>query len=786
MKRIINLTFLLIISFLLISCDYNFLYSNKETNTTVSTFERRISTSNPVIELNAGEKVYLDYKLNFKLEEGESLTFASSDNEICKVLSTGYLLAKQKGDATVTVSYGDIKLTYYVYVNQEIELVAPTKLKYYLNEEIDLTGAELLFYNNDSTINKSVTITKDMILNFDTSTKGTKDIVIKYLNDEYHFTIEVLEREFEAYLVNDLIFPETITKNEKLEIKVENSNFNLLSSTLDSLYDYEEYKLVLEVVSPNQNKDTLNAFIYQDYKMTKTNTNLNSSLSLEGQVNKKDGYNYKLNFSKTNDKCYMFRYLPKETGTYNYLLKVYINNSTLVDTIDGEFNVLNGSETKGVIKVSSNKRTFEFENGDTYLAVGENVGWYTSKERRYGDYELWLKSLYENDCSYIRVWLSAWGYSLFWDNVKNYDTRLDEAYELDMLFDLLNEYDIYVDLSFFQHGMFSESVNPIWPNTKNTWYVDKYGANPYSKMLSSPGEFFVNAEAIKWTKNYLTYIVSRYGYSENILSYELFNEVDWVESYTKTIGNNWHDTMAKYIKSVDYSGHLVTTSVKGDDFTSDIYSVFNLDSIDYVNVHNYGTKNYLTYIPKKVTTAYTKFNKPIIYQEVGYGGNSGSDQLNKDPNDITLHQEIWAGLMSSTASGMNWWWDSWIEPNNSYSQYKGAGIYKDYLDLSGDLKFAYQNSRITNSNSKITTLGYLFDNKAYLYLFSTDYNVDNYNVNFTSTLKVKNMEKGTYVVKYFNTVTGEITKTENKTTNTLGTLELSISTKNDIAIIIEK
>ena len=127
--------------------------------------------------------------------------------------------------------------------------------------------------------------------------------------------------------------------------------------------------------------------------------------------------------------------------------------------------------------------------------------------------------------------------------------------------------------------MFSAQVNPMWPNKSNTWYITKYGANPYSKHFDNPGDFFYSNYGKKWCKNYLTYIVARYGYADSLLSYELFNEVDWVESYTASDGAEWHDEMAKYIKGIDYRGHMVTTSVKGDDFSSSIYQVPSTHSI---------------------------------------------------------------------------------------------------------------------------------------------------------------------------------------------------------------
>ena len=229
---------------------------------------------------------------------------------------------------------------------------------------------------------------------------------------------------------------------------------------------------------------------------------------------------------------------------------------------------------------------------------------------------------------------------------------------------------------------------------------------------------------------------------------------------------------------------MVTTSVKGDDFSSNIYQVFKLDSIDYVNVHNYGSKNYLNVIPKKAQSSYTQFNKPIMYQEVGYNGNSGSDQYRADPNNITLHQELWAGMMSTGSSGMNWWWESWIEVNNCYSYFSAPARFAKMIDLSGNMTLIYGSSKVSNTKTSLLSIGYSFSNKAYIYVYDKNYNVDNYNVSFSSTMTVK-IDNGTYIVKQYDTNNMNLIKSEEINASN-GSLKVSISGTNDIAVIITK
>ncbi|MCZ0212168.1 hypothetical protein OZK63_43170, partial [Streptomyces sp. UMAF16] len=65
------------------------------------------------------------------------------------------------------------------------------------------------------------------------------------------------------------------------------------------------------------------------------------------------------------------------------------------------------------------------------------------------------------------------------------------------------------------HGQVSTTVNPEWNN------------NPYNIANGGPcnntWDFFSNSTAKNLFKNRMRYIIARYGYSNTIMSWELFN-----------------------------------------------------------------------------------------------------------------------------------------------------------------------------------------------------------------------------------------------------------------------
>ncbi|MDP3130283.1 MAG: cellulase family glycosylhydrolase, partial [Bacillota bacterium] len=361
---------------------------------------------------------------------------------------------------------------------------------------------------------------------------------------------------------------------------------------------------------------------------------------------------------------------------------------------------------------------------------------------------------------------------------------------LDNTIELAAESGIYVQLCILHHGMFSENVNPMWPGSDNTWYTDKYGANPYGEILDNPGQFFTADVAKESFKNQLSYIVARWGYSDHLMAWELFNEVDWIEQYNATSGTAWHREMAEYINDIDPYGHMVTTSVKGDSFLSGVYNVFDLEAIDYVNVHSYGIYNHVTALPTRQKTGVLAFQKPILYAEVGYSGNGGAAQLEVDPANVTLHQELWGGMMGAGAgTGMNWWWESWIHPSDAYHAFQGAAAFGAVMDLTGGTYAILADVGASVSNVACKAIGYRLGDRAYAYVYDQSYNLDNQTVSTKSnvTLTIPGMTPGSYVVRLYDTVTGAILAQSIVVVGAGGSFQTSLSGFSaDIAVAVER
>lgn len=578
--------------------------------------------------------------------------------------------------------------------------------------------------------------------------------------------------------------PVLVTTNpkayEKLEMAITEKESTI--SKNGNPYDYNYFKLIGEFTSPSGKKITVPAFWYQDYMIS---FNPNASVAITGisgnpstDPNEIQGQEL---VTAVGNPHYRLRLTPTESGTWTYEIKSYSNNE-LKETITGKVEIENNTDTyKGVLKVdTTNNRNFVYENGETFIPIGQNNAWYTSSSRKTRDYDVWFSKMNEVGMNTSRVWLATWGFALHWGNkYNNYSSRYTALARLDRVMDLADLYDIEVILTLNNHGQFSTLTNPEWDN--NPWNSKNGG------ICDTPLQFFSKEKARSEYKNELLYIIARYSYCNSLFCWELFNEIDYVDSYSlgQLTIKNWHNEMALFIKENDPYKHMVTTS-----HTNTNGATNSLSSIDFISLHSYSyaNKSIIDKLPDELNVVYDKYNKPVIQAELGINWKSGFETYRDDPNSISLHQGLWAGMMSGAAGGsLNWWWDSQINPNNLYTEFIGAASYAKLMNMSGsDYHNLYMASDVTISNSFMKLLGARFDNRIYGYLYDKSWTYINYSglVNKTNIMITIPLNNGTYKLTFYDTTTGKIISANTITvTNNLVNINVA-KVQYDIAFII--
>ncbi|MCJ7728762.1 MAG: DUF5060 domain-containing protein [Sedimentisphaerales bacterium] len=442
----------------------------------------------------------------------------------------------------------------------------------------------------------------------------------------------------------------TIGRYEKFEVTF------TLSQTYTNPFDPCIIDVNVSFHEPGGNVITIPAFYYRKYVVVGSNPE---------------------SYSSPGPELWKARFAPSKPGTHTFDITIKDSGGTVVVTDANSF-ICQESSRKGFIRVDPNDRAFlRYDNGDTRLNIGQNIGWNTGGVYGWNNY---LKKMHTGGENWVRHWMcsygSDWGTILEWKNGLGYflgagKLAMQTAQRLDKYVEIAEQNDVAIQLCLQHHGQFSNTTNP------------DYNDNPYKASnggpLSSAAQFFTDANAIRMTKNKYRYIVARWGYSPSIFAWELFNEVQFTDGWNSSQASvvNWHNQMAAYIRSIDPFKHPITTSSHGSGFEN----IWNLADINLIQVHYYGTDTIHTF--EQTALSLASFNKPVIMGEFGIG-TEGSTQpepyATQLKEGLELHNGIWSSFFAKS-SGHLWWWDNYIDPCNLYGVFTPLALYAANEDL---------------------------------------------------------------------------------------------------------
>lgn len=521
-------------------------------------------------------------------------------------------------------------------------------------------------------------------------------------------------------------------------------------------FDPDEIDIWGEFVSPSGKKYVMPAFWYQDYKrqLLPINEKKLERLNKNGiggtASNNPNEPQGKEVLTKVGQPEWRIRFCPVEIGKWKYTIYVKAKGR-VQDFKKGEFSVKE-AKNHGFIRVEpKKKRHFVFDDGTPYIPIGQNVAWWTSPTRGSYDYNVWFSKMAESGANFARIWMGSWSFGLYWNDTGIYDftNRLDRAYQLDKVLELAEQKGIYIMLTFINHGQFSTKVNPQW--NENPWNKKNGG------ILTKPEEFFTNTEAKKQFKKIIRYIIARWGYSTNIMSWELFNEVSWTDNYDPEKSNAWHKEMALFIKSIDPYKHLVSSS------SAVLYDPLEkVKELDFINIHDYGITNFCKNIPSKQRDIADMYNKPAFFCEMGIASDPTTTKR-LDPKGMHVHLGLWAGVMGGGAgTGMTWWWDSYVHPLNLYTYFKPVSLYVKKIPWNDPFLKYIDEMQLDISNFDVGVHGYIKQDSAYLWFYDTEYShiggIERLFKDVTVRIKLDN---GIYQVEWFDTFSGNAVKKEN-------------------------
>jgi hypothetical protein len=381
------------------------------------------------------------------------------------------------------------------------------------------------------------------------------------------------------------------------------------------------------------------------------------------------------------------RFTPPEAGAYSLSLSIRTNGQSSGVTVGTNFSVPAGPLPArfGYVGIAPSRQYLQTGDGQPLRLIGHNVCW--------GDgpgtfsYDTWFSAMQSAGENYTRIWMCPWEFGIQDTpaSLTNYD--LAPAWQLDYVLQLAEQRGIYILLCLDYHGMFSSD---FWPE------------NPYDVTNGGPcsaaTDFFTNAAAQTLYQKRLRYLVARYGYSQNLLAWEFFNEIDNDYSFLNpTDVAAWHGLMGGWMHTNDVFGHLVTTSLTG---SSDRPEIWSLPQLDFAAYHSYNEPGPAARLSTVAQSFLQRYGKPVMIGE--FGTDSGGWARTNDPYLRGWRQGIWGGALSgAVGTAMSWWWEE-IDSENDYPVYASLG---QILNRTGWGTGAWTNISFQTSGSPPATVG---------------------------------------------------------------------------------
>lgn len=477
--------------------------------------------------------------------------------------------------------------------------------------------------------------------------------------------------------ITDLSYPTSVNLFQLFEI-----SFKL--GPYQNPYDPDTISVYAIFSGPNNHCDSVIGFYYEGY---------------EFYMDTNEWYEHAVRNTGPNDSGWRIRFTPNSVGSWTFCVHaIDCHGETIAcsnKAVPYGFYCLPVSNAKGFITKANSrylKRDIvknEHRMNSSYYPVGPDVAWYQCVDNNwskpYGIYEYkqYVDSL-SGRGNYMRVFLNRYKslnlYGPEFTQIENgnpvvyFDSLLNQkdAAELDYIINYAKQKDISLMLCVFSSGDFSYRDSED-PNDVNCWEM-----NPYNTVINTPCQFFENEDTRRVAKNLIRYIVARWGYATNIMSWELWNEVTNVscDSY-KPLEEEifiWHKIMGDYIREIDPFHHCISTSMSEDDSYLDLFSnlYMYLDFVqwhDYQNINKAKSKEQFSYILFNLSSfAHTVYpHKPFFMGEFGFG--KGKQHEIKDPHGIDLHNSLWSSLFSSSMGPGSFWWWTYIKSNRLFKRF---------------------------------------------------------------------------------------------------------------------
>ncbi len=416
---------------------------------------------------------------------------------------------------------------------------------------------------------------------------------------------------------------------------------------------------------------------------------------------------------------------------------------------------------RGFIRASPRSTTYlEDASGSAFFPIGQNLCMSPDREGTYF-FERILPKLAASGANYVRLWEEYYvqgdlkrpaapgdgsntGFPLETaiTGIGMYD--LECAWKLDFVSELCGRLGVYWQLAF---------ENVVWWNRKlpHRWKRNPYNAEK-GGPCAAPLDYLTDPKCRELAARRHRYSVARWGWTPNLVAWEMWNEVDNLDGFDADANAAWHKDLCGRLRALDPFRHLVTSSWRDA-------KMFALPEIDLVQAHSYwpAESDAAQYTIQDTEHLMRRYGKPFFFGEQGM--NQGFDL---DPEGKIFHDHLWASALSGAAgTGLQWFWGPYVEKHDLYRQYKGLSKFVADVDWPGH---AWKAVAITRPSQPVSlnVYGLAAGDRALLWVHDplafriVKGKAEKGPAQAGATVNVAGLPEGNYRVEFVSTATGEI------------------------------
>jgi hypothetical protein len=381
------------------------------------------------------------------------------------------------------------------------------------------------------------------------------------------------------------------------------------------------------------------------------------------------------------------RYTPKEEGLHRFQA---LNDGEAVE--EGSF-TCTASTHPGYVTISQrDPRYFALSNGESFCPIGLNLcapvsyplprmmEHFNTGERTatlgLREYRRWFRLLSENGGNFTRIWLSNPYFAVETEIAAEVDPL--RFNRLDGVVDLAREYGIRLKLCFDHFRAFS-SDNPVTRAHFLRRLVDPRSGREAQSMvdwLESP------TWQELWFQKVKAYL-ARYGGDPTVMAWELWNEMDCVETRRWDLVRDWTRVMLTRIKEHEPE-QLVVQSLGSfdEERKQEVQDDLKMEEMDFQQVHRYLDQGAPWAICNEDPEALSvdavqrarRPDRPILLAETGAVNDRHTGPFRyfrMDQRGMIFHDTTFPAFFAGAAgTGQDWWWDSYADQKNVWGQFR--------------------------------------------------------------------------------------------------------------------